>query len=289
VKPAPFDYYAPTEAVEVLSTLAERGDDAKVLAGGQSLVPMLNMRLTRFDTLVDIGRVAEWQNLSVSEDALTIGAGVRQCEVEGDDRIRAASPLLARAIPYIGHFQIRSRGTVCGSIAHADPAAESPAVALALDATLDVSGPDGHRAVPASEFFTGTWTTTLQPADVLTAVHLPRWSGQTGFSVEEVARRHGDFAIAGVCVAIQIADGVVTKGAIAMFGLDSTPIRAAEVERSLLGSKPGELDAKEVGHLSVKDLDPPEDLHASRELRRRIGASIVARAVSKAMEEAANA
>jgi carbon-monoxide dehydrogenase medium subunit len=289
VKPAPFEYYAPTEEAEVLSTLAERGEDAKVLAGGPSLVPMLNMRLTRFEALVDICRVAEWKKMTVTQDGLTIGAGVCQYVIESDRDAQAASPLLARAVPQIGHFQIRSRGTVCGSIAHADPAAECPAVALALDATLHVAGPDGKRTVPASEFFTGTWATSLEAAEVLTGVHLPRWGGQTGFAVEEVARRHGDFAIAGACVAVQIAAGVVNKAAIALFGLDSTPLRASDAEKALSGAKPGDFDPKEVGQLSVKALEPPEDLHASGELRRRIGASVVARAITKAIEESVHA
>jgi carbon-monoxide dehydrogenase medium subunit len=247
------------------------------------------MRLTRFDALVDISRVGAWQYTTTSEDRVTIGAGVRHCEVERDGQIELSVPLLFRAVPQIGHFQIRSRGTVCGSIAHADPAAECPAVAVALDAQLDISGPEGDRSLPASEFFLGMWTTALDPSEVLTAVHLPRWPGRTGFAVEEVARRHGDFAIAGACVGVQLAGGRVSKAAIALFGVDSVPVRASAAEAALTGTQAGDADTVEIAQMAVAGLEPPGDLHASSQLRLRIGATTVARALTRAIEEAANA
>src|SRR5205823_7277606 len=197
VKPAPFEYHAPTTLDGAVQLLAQLGDEAKVLAGGQSLVPMLNMRLTRFDALVDIGRIEELRRIERTNGTVTLGATVAQCVVERDATIAAGVPLLAKATPLIGHFQIRSRGTVGGSIAHADPAAEYPAVALALDAELEVAGPAGRRTIPAAEFFLGTWMTTIGADEILVAARFPVWGAASGFAVEEVARRHGDFAIAG--------------------------------------------------------------------------------------------
>ncbi len=199
MKPAPFDYHAPTTVDEVVALLHEHGDEAKVLAGGQSLIPMLNLRLARFATLVDIGRVASLRRLERVNGHVVVGSMVRQRELEACD-----VALLAAATPLIGHFQIRNRGTLGGSIAHADPAAEYPAVALALDAELDIAGPAGARTVPAAEFFVGTWETALADDEVLVAVRFPVWGEGSGFSVEEVARRHGDFAIAGCACGVEV-------------------------------------------------------------------------------------
>ncbi len=221
MKPAPFDYHAPTTVDEVVALLHEHGDEAKVLAGGQSLIPMLNLRLARFATLVDIGRVASLRRLERVNGHVVVGSMVRQRELEASD-----VALLAAATPLIGHFQIRNRGTLGGSIAHADPAAEYPAVALALDAELDIAGPAGARTVPAAEFFVGTWETALADDEVLVAVRFPVWGDGSGFSVEEVARRHGDFAIAGCACGVQVGDGRISRAAIALFGVAGTPVRA---------------------------------------------------------------
>jgi carbon-monoxide dehydrogenase medium subunit len=286
VKPAPFEYHAPSTVDEAASLLAELGDGAKVLAGGQSLVPMLNMRLARFEALIDVGRIEEMRNVDVSSEGVTVGAMVRQCEAEERADIAAAAPLLAAATPLIGHFQIRSRGTIGGSLAHADPAAEYPAVALALDADLEIASKGGSRMVAASEFFTGMWTTVLRDDELLTSVRFHSWGPGAGFAVEEVARRHGDFAIAGACVGIRVIDGVVERAAIALFGMDSTPVRAGAGEAALVGAAVGDVLAREVGRLAVAGLDPPDDLHASGELRRRVGAAVVTRAVHRSIQEA---
>jgi carbon-monoxide dehydrogenase medium subunit len=285
VKPAPFEYRAPTTLEEAIAVMAQFGDEAKALAGGQSLVPLLNMRLARFEILVDLNRIDELKSVTVDGTGITIGAMVRQCQVEETADIAAAAPLLARATPLIGHFQIRNRGTVGGSIAHADPAAEYPAVAVALEAVMELTGPDGSRQVPASDFFTGTWTTAARACDVLTSVTFPAW-GRAGFAVEEVGRRHGDYAIAGACVGIRLdSEGRVDKAAIAMFGVGSTPIRATGTERSLVGYAPSELDVIAIAQAAVSDLDPPEDLNASAGLRRRVAATTVRRAVESAVKE----
>jgi carbon-monoxide dehydrogenase medium subunit len=288
MKPAPFDYHAPTTVDEVTALLSELGDQGKVLAGGQSLVPMLNLRLARFEALIDVGLVASLRTVESSAGSLTLGATVRQCDVEERDDIARAAPLLASATPLIGHFQIRSRGTVGGSLAHADPAGEYPAVALALDAELEIATRGGSRTVGAADFFVGTWTTILGDEELLTSVRFPSWGPGSGFAVEEVARRHGDFAIAGACTGVRVAGGRIDKAAIALFGMDGTPVRAPAAEAALVGAAIAGLDGEldEIGHIAVAGLTPPEDLHASSQLRRRIGATVVTRAVRRSLEEA---
>jgi len=283
VKPAPFEYHAPEATADVLALLAAHGDEAKPLAGGQSLVPMLALRLTRFEHLVDLNRVPDLAGVERRNGALRVGAMTRQADLAGD----AAVPLLGLAIPLIGHFQIRNRGTVGGSIAHADPAAELPAVALALDAELEIAGSSGSRTQAAADFFTGTWMTTLEPDELLLGMQFPVWDGRSGFAIEEVARRMGDFALVGAACGIALGDGDrIDKAAIALFGMGSTPLRASVAEAALTGDAPGESELVEIGQLAVADLDPPEDIHASSRYRHSVGAHVVTRAVTRALEDA---
>ncbi|MCK9928496.1 FAD binding domain-containing protein, partial [Frankia sp. Mgl5] len=197
MKPSTFEYHRPESVDEATRLLADLGDGAKALAGGQSLVPMLSLRLAFFDHLVDISRLAEIRGVERRDDALWIGAGTTEAVVGADAEVARGVPLLARATALIGHAQIRNRGTLGGSIAHADPAAEYPAVALALDAELEAASPRGRRVIPAAEFFTGLWSTVLEPDELLVGVRFPVWTGRCGFAVREFARRHGDFAMAG--------------------------------------------------------------------------------------------
>jgi carbon-monoxide dehydrogenase medium subunit len=302
VKPGPFTYHAPDTLDEAVALLGELGDEAKVIAGGQSLMPLLAMRLAAVDHLVDVGRVSQLRGHERRNGTLTVRAATRDAVLERDASVAAAVPLLARATPLIGHFQIRNRGTVGGSIAHADPAAEYPAVALALDAQVEVVSVRGTRTVPAADFFEGVWTTSLEPDEVLAAVHFPVWDGRCGFAVQEFARRHGDFAVAGAVAAVQLGDdGRVTRCAIGLFGLGSTPLRAGTAERAVLGSRPAEMKPaestigaertpSEVGQLAMTDVhEPPDDLHAPAKYRLRVGAAMVAAAWSRALEEAAEA
>jgi len=287
MKPAPFEYHAPESIADVTTLLAEHGDEAKVLAGGQSLVPMLALRLTRFEHIVDLNRVGELRGVSRSNGTLTVNAMTRQSTVERDPAAADAVPLLGQAIPLIGHFQIRNRGTVGGSIAHADPASELPAVALALDAELEVAGASGSRRVPATEFFTGTWTTAVEPDEILAAVHFPVWEGRTGFAVEEVARRSGDFALAGVVAAVRLDDaGKVERSAISFLGMAPTPVRGSAAEAALAGTAPSDDDLAEIGRLAVTTTDPTADVHASAEYRTHVGAHLVQRALRRALGEA---
>jgi carbon-monoxide dehydrogenase medium subunit len=284
MKPAPFEYHAPESLSDVTALLAEHGDEGKVLAGGQSLVPMLALRLTRFEHIVDLNRVDDLRGVSRSNGTLTIKAMTTQRTVEHDTAAGEAVPLLAQAIPLIGHFQIRNRGTVGGSIAHADPASELPAVALALDAELEIAGASGTRTVPASEFFLGTWTTSVGEDEILSAVHFPVWSGNTGFAVEEVARRSGDFALTGVVAAVEVdGTGAVSRAGLAFLGMGPTPMRASQAEQALVGSTATTADLEEIGRLAVADTEPTADVHASAEYRKHVGAHLVVRALDRAL------
>jgi carbon-monoxide dehydrogenase medium subunit len=292
VKPAPFDYHAPSSALEAARLLADFGDGAKLIAGGQSLVPVLAMRLAVFDHLIDVGRISALQGIEERGGALWIGAATTEAEVGRSRLVADRVPLLARATPLIGHFQIRNRGTIGGSLAHADAAAEYPAVALALDATITALSPRGERTIPASEFFTGIWSTALEPDEVLTGVTFPAAGGREGFAIEEFARRQGDFAVAGAAAAVELDPGgaAVSRCRIGLFGLGPTPLRAVPAETAAVGaSARSPLTAAEIGRAAVADLESvPSDLHGSAAYRKRVGAAVVAAAVSRAIEEAAS-
>jgi carbon-monoxide dehydrogenase medium subunit len=197
MKPAAFEYHAPTTADEAVALLADLGDEAKIIAGGQSLVPMLALRLAVFDHLVDLRKLDELRGVETRGDTVWVGAGTTHAAVGRDAGIRRDVPLLHRATPLIGHFQIRNRGTLGGAIAHADAAGEYPAVALTLDARMHILSPRGQRTIPAAEYFTGMWSTAMEADELLTGVTFPVWRGRTGFAIEEFARRAGDFAMAG--------------------------------------------------------------------------------------------
>jgi len=295
MKSAPFDYHRPDSVGSAAQMLAEFGEDAKVLAGGQSLVPMLALRLAFFDHLIDISRLDELKGIERRDGTVWIGAGTTDATVGADQEICTAVPLLTRVTPYIGHFQIRSRGTLGGAIAHADPAGEYPAVALALDAEMEAASPSGQRHITAAEFFTGLWETALEPDEVLTGVRFPVWTGRCGFAVQEFARRHGDFAIAGAVMAVELDDDDrVARCAIGLLGLGSTPRRASGAEAAVAGRPAGEVDAEDVGTLAMAGLDDiPADLQGSADYHTRVGAALVARswteAITEASREATNA
>jgi aerobic carbon-monoxide dehydrogenase medium subunit len=288
MKPAPFAYHRPDTVAEAVQMLGEFGEDAKILAGGQSLVPMLAMRLTYFENLIDISRVDELRSIDLRDDEVWIGAGTPHAFVGTDDDVADSVPLLTLATPYIGHFQIRTRGTLGGAIAHADPAAEYAAAAVALDATMEATSSRGPRQIPASEFFTGLWETSLAPEEILTAVRFPVWGGRSGFAIEEFARRHGDFAIAGSAVAVELDDADrVARCGIGLLGLGSTPLRGSVAEEAVVGLPVGELTAEEIGRLAMSGLsDIPADLQGSADYRARVGAAMVARAWTGAVREA---
>ena len=254
-------------------------------------MPMLAMRLTHFDNLIDISRIGELCDIERRGDTVRIAAGTPHALVGLDDEVAEAVPLLTLSTPHIGHFQIRTRGTLGGAIAHADPAAEYAAVALTLDAEIEATSVRGTRRVPAAEFFTGLWETALAADEILTAVTFPVWSGRVGFSVHEFARRHGDFAIAGATVAVELDDDdTVARCGIGLLGMGSTPQRGTPAERALVGRPVTDVTAEEVGRLAVSALeDIPADLQGSADYRRKVGATMAARAWLEATTEARRA
>jgi carbon-monoxide dehydrogenase medium subunit len=281
VKPPPFAYFAPTSVPEAIQLLAEHGDDAKVLAGGQSLIPLLSLRLARPTVLIDLNGVDELSFIDAN-GSTTIGAMTRHRIVERSAVVAVNVPLLAAAVPYIGHAAIRTRGTVGGSLSHADPAAELPAVALALDATLvATSAKGGEREIAAVDFFAGYFTTALEPDEVLTSVRFPNAAPGTGVSVQEMARRHGDFAM--VAAAVSVApDG---DARIALINVGDRPIRATEAESALRAGS----SIEDVAALATRDLSPVSDLHASAAYRRTVATVMLRRALTEATTRARSA
>jgi carbon-monoxide dehydrogenase medium subunit len=288
VKPSAFQYHAPSTAGEAVGLLAELGDGAKIIAGGQSLVPVLAMRLAIFDHLIDIRRIDGLRGIEERGGRIWVGAGTTEAEIGQSGLIGAKVPLLARATPLIGHFQIRNRGTIGGSLAHAEASAEYPAVVLVLDAVIEALSPRGQRTIPAGGFFTGIWETALEPDELLTGVSFPVAGGRQGFAIEEFARRPGDFAIAGAAVAVEVADGVITRASIGLFGLGPTPLRATTAEALAAGVPVDALASESVGRAAVADLESvPADLHGGADYRKKVGAAMVARAWERAVKEAA--
>jgi aerobic carbon-monoxide dehydrogenase medium subunit len=286
MKLPPFAYHAAASVDEVLALLAEHGDDAKVLAGGQSLVPLLALRLARPEVLVDITRVPDLATMA-DGDGLRIGATVRHRAVERSATAARANPLLAAAVPFIGHRAIRSRGTIGGSVAHGDPAAELPAVLVALDGEVEVAGPRGGRRVPAAQFYSGFLTTVLGADELLTAVHLPAWPTGAGWSFQEFSRRSGDFAVAGVAAVVQLdAAGAIAGARVALSGVGQTPVRADIAEAALVGQQPTPEVWAAAGAAATAGLDPPSDLHGTGAYRRHLTGVLVRRALHEAHQRA---
>jgi carbon-monoxide dehydrogenase medium subunit len=287
MKPAPFDLHRPATVDDALALLRAHHDDAKVLAGGQSLVPLLALRLATPAHLVDLGAVDELRTVSVEPDALRVGAMVTHATLARDDRVRREAPLLARAAAEVGHAAIRSRGTLGGSVAHADPAAEHPAVCVALGATLEIAGGDGRRLVPAESFFRSTFTTALATDEVLVAVRFPRARARHGAAVVEVARRHGDFALAGAAAWVELdgADAVTAAG-LALFGVADRPWPGGAAAGLLVGTRAGAVDLSPVLDRAVDGLHPAGGVHASGRYLRHLARTTTERAVRAALEEA---
>jgi carbon-monoxide dehydrogenase medium subunit len=281
-----FDYEAPTTVSEALDLLAEHQDEASVLAGGQSLIPLLALRLAYPAVLIDINGVDELSGVSATNGSVTIGAATREYLAEESETVADAVPLLAAALPLIGHEAIRSRGTIGGSLAHADPAAELPAVARALDADIVVRGPSGERVVPAAEWFEGYLTTSRRPDELLTEVRFPRAARGTGVSFQEVARRHGDFAIVGLAASLTLSEGAITDARLAFAGLSDVPVRAAEAEDLLVGERPSAGLFDEAARRATGDIDPPADLHGSSDYRKKVAAALVRRGLRAAADNA---
>jgi carbon-monoxide dehydrogenase medium subunit len=289
MKPAVFDYQSPTSVAEAVQMLAEAPDDGgyvKVLAGGQSLVPLLSLRLATPSRLVDINRVGGLDGISDEGGVLTIGALVRQRTAEHSAVVAHACPLMAAALPNIGHTAIRNRGTIGGSIAHADSAAELPTVAICLDAELVAQGPGGERTIPATEFFTGFFSTALAEDEILTAIRIRSAAPGTGAAYEEVARRHGDFAMAGVAAVVRLDGDTVAEARIAISGVDALPVRASKAEAALIGQSLDDATVAAAAEAGIADLNPSADLHGSSAYRKHLAGVLIRKAVRTAADRA---
>jgi carbon-monoxide dehydrogenase medium subunit len=281
-----FEYEAPTTLAEAVGLLAEHQDEASVLAGGQSLIPLMALRLARPPVLVDINGLSELSGVSVSGGWVAVGAMTREYVAEASETVTESAPLLAAALPLIGHEAIRSRGTIGGSLAHADPAAELPAVARALDAEFVVRSQSGERVIPAAEWFEGYLATARRPDEILVEVRFPAAGPGTGASFQEVARRHGDFAMVGLAASLTLADGVVSDARLAFSGIADVPVRAAEAEAFLVGQEPSAQLFEEAARRATADIDPPADLHGSAEYRKKVAAALVRRGLRAAADSA---
>jgi len=287
MKPAPFDYADPRSVEDAVALLRQHGADAKILAGGQSLVPLLNMRLARPAVIVDVGKLRDLDYIREDGDALVIGALTTQRSVERSELVAREQPLLAAATRYIAHPQIRNRGTFGGSIAHADPAAECPALAVALDMQITAVGPGGSRVISAADFFVTYLTTSLAQDEILTEVRVPKLTPGAGWSIQEMARRHGDFAIAGAICTLTLEHGRCTEARIVLFGVGAVPVRAPEAEQTLIGQEPNAALFDEAGaRASAEISEPLSDIHGSSEFRRHLAGVMTQRALTEAFSRA---
>jgi carbon-monoxide dehydrogenase medium subunit len=287
MKPAPFEYYAPTTLAEALDLLARYGDAAKILAGGQSLMPLMNMRLAQPRLIVDINRLPDLAYLSTAADgALAVGALTRQRTIERSSLIQTRYSVLAAAIAAIGHVQIRNRGTIGGSIVHADPAAELPALCLALDAEFVLQGVGRQRLLKADDFFLTYLTTAIEPTEVLTEVRFPASMPRWRWGFQEVCRRDGDFALVGAVALLWIDDAICQAARLVMFGVGSRPLRLHAVEELLAGRCIEARRLDEAATLVVQTLEPDSDIHASADYRREVGGVVARRAIEAALRQA---
>lgn len=283
MKAPPFTYHRPDSLAGALDLLAEHGDDAKILAGGQSLIPLMALRMGRPAHVVDIGGIDGLDRIDVADGVVTLGALVRHEQAKQSPDVAAHAPLVAAAMPHVAHRAIRTQGTVVGSIAHGDPAAEMPAVVLATGATMTATAASGERTIAADDFFLGYLDTALRADEILTSVRFPAWPAGSRGTVVEVARRHGDYALVGLAARLDVGDdGVVTGAALAFFGAASTAVRVATAEAALVGSPAGDADAvAEAARLVGEELRPPADIHATTAYRRHLAGVLVRRAVDQ--------
>lgn len=288
MKPAPLDYEAPTQIGEAVALLADPDRDAVVLAGGQSLMPMLNLRLAHPDLVVDLRRIEGIDGITLRDDRIVIGAMATKRAVELSTVVRDRHPLLHAATKFVGHPQIRNRGTVGGSMAHADPAAEYPAVAVIADAEMRVVGPDGERTIPAVDFFEGYLSTALEPGEILVEVSVPVLGEGIGWSFDELSRRHGDFAMVGAAVTVGL-DGSsrCTDARVVVFAVGSTPVRLHTTENLINGEEPGaDLFARAAAAGAAALEEPMSDVHASADYRRHLAEVLVERGLGEAVARA---
>jgi carbon-monoxide dehydrogenase medium subunit len=293
MKPVPFEYHRPATLAETFDLLDRYGDDGRLLAGGQSLVPALNLRLAAPRAVIDINRIPDLDGIRLTGDGLVIGALARQDALERSPLVREHAPLIAAALPHVGHSAIRARGTIGGSLALADPAAELPACAVALGATIRAGRRGGSRDIEAAEFFRGVYTTALAPGEIVTEILVPRAAAGWRWGFDELARRHGDFALAGLAAAVRGAaegepsgygKGVTVDSRLVFFGVGTRPVRARRAEAALADRRVDAETLAAAGRALDDDLDPPGDVHGSPALRRHLARVLLARVVRRLVE-----
>ena len=286
MKPPKFDYFAPDSIESALALFIEHRDDARYLSGGQSLVPMMNFRVAAPSALIDLNGIAALRGIQIDKKGrLHIGSMTRARQIELDATIAHANPLLHAVAPHIAHIQIRNRGTIGGSLAHADPAAELPGIVLVCDAEIKLVGPDGVRSVAVGDFFKSVFSTALQDGDMIVEIVFPVWPSARRWAFQEISRREGDFAMIGIAAWFDLddADKISATGLVAI-GAGDTPLRLPSVETVLIGQAPSEQVFTEAAHAALNDLQPGSDIHASAEYRREVGSVLVKRTLKAAWE-----
>jgi carbon-monoxide dehydrogenase medium subunit len=284
MKPAPFDYVAPTTIEEACAHLAEAGGGATIIAGGQTLMPLLALRMSQPFILVDINRIPALSGVTTGDGGTRIGPMTRQNEIIADETLARVLPMLVTAVRHVGHHQTRNRGTIGGSISLGEPAAELPATSVALGASIEIHSVRGVRRVAAHDFYLGPYSTVLEPDELVTAIHFPDWPTGTLTLFREVARRPGDFALVGLIGALVVAQGRIARAGIAWFGMGPTPIKARQAEAALLNQSIADLDPGAIAELAIADTAPFDDHHATADYRRTVGRRVFARALAETLD-----
>jgi carbon-monoxide dehydrogenase medium subunit len=289
VKAAAFDYVAPETVEQAIQQLARAGGEATILAGGQTLMPLLALRMSAPSVLVDVNRIAALQGVRRETGATRFGAMVRQNQILTDPGLAEALPVLVLATRHVGHHQTRNRGTLGGSVSLGEPAAELPAIAVALGAVIEASSTRGRREIPAEDFYLGPYSTVLEPDELVSAIRFPHWPAGTLTVFREIARRPGDFALVGLVGAIVAEAGTVTRAGLAWFGMGPTPMKARQAEAALVGQATDRLDVAAIARLAIADADPFDDAHATADHRREVGRRAFAAALGEALARRAAA
>jgi carbon-monoxide dehydrogenase medium subunit len=283
MKPAPFDYAAPATINAACALLAEAGGGATVLAGGQTLMPLLNLRMSQPFIIVDINKIAALKGIEWAESGIRIGPATRQADALESELLAAELPVLVEALSHVGHHQTRNRGTIGGSVALGEPAAEMPATAVALGAMIEVQSVRGTRQIAAHDFYLGPYMTVLEPDELVTGIHYPAWPTGHVTLFREVAQRPGDFALVGMVGALALEGGTIVRAGIAWFGMGPTPIKARAAEAALLGKSIAAINPAAIAELALSETAPFDDHHASAEYRRTVGRRIFARTLGEAL------